>query len=75
MRPLVTSTGDVHEYGPDIASGLYDPTSPTRALIEVGRGADPPAGMNSALALHVVETTEALYRSSREERRIDIPEV
>lgn len=63
---FVRATGEVTEFDAVRASGEYDPTAPTRALIECALGAPAPNGLSARLASHVVHTTAALYESARE---------
>ncbi len=61
---LVRADGTVVDLPPEQSSGVYDAGAPTKALIECAFGAPAPEGMASELGLHVVETTDALYRSA-----------
>ncbi len=69
---LVRASGEVVEFVGERASGHYDPTAPTRALIECALGAPPPAGMTGELATHVVRATDALYEGARSGRAVSI---
>jgi predicted dehydrogenase len=72
---LVRANGEVVQYSAEEASGDYDPGAPTSALIACGFGAPAPAGMSSELAVHVVETTDALYASAASGGTADIEAV
>ena len=61
---LVRANGDVVDHPVERSSGVYDPGAPTTALVECGLGGPVPAGMSAEIAVHVVETTDALYRSA-----------
>ena len=70
---LVRANGDVVEYGPVEASGVYDSGAPTKALIACAQGAPAPTGLTAELAAHVVAVTDAIYESARTGETIRIP--
>lgn len=69
---LVRHDGSVVTWGAPEASGIYDEGAPTKALIACGFGAEPPAGLRSALATHVVAVTDGIYESARSATTIRI---
>jgi len=70
---LVDAGGEVTDFPPDEASGVYDPGAPTKALIDAARGHDAHSGMSGPLAVHVVEASDAIYQSARTGRRVPVP--
>ena len=70
---LVRANGEVVEYGPTEASGLYDSGAPTKALIACAQGSPAPSGLTARLAAHVVAVTDGIYESARTGQRIRIP--
>lgn len=70
---MVDASGKVTDFTAEEASGLYDAGAPTKALIDCARGHDAPSGMSGALAVHVVEASDAIYQSARTGRRVALP--
>lgn len=69
---LVRASGEAVEFDSERVSAEYDPTAPTRALIDCAVNAAAPTGMTAKLATHVVLTTDALYQSAREARTVSV---
>ncbi|WP_434081606.1 Gfo/Idh/MocA family protein [Sanguibacter sp. Z1732] len=69
---MVQANGNVTDFTPEQASGLYDAGAPTKVLIDCARGYDAPTGMSGALAVHVVEASDAIYQSARTGCRVAI---
>lgn len=62
---FVDDAGNVETVSGAMASGDYDPSATTRALVECALGGRVPSGMTGELGLHTVAVAEAMYTSSQ----------